>query len=147
MLKSWQNSTGVTTNGGAKCKWGRPNTGVVAENWQLLMWRVVNLAQLQVYHTQRARYLFAACLLWYSALRRFVSNSYSLLSTKWHQKTGPLTIVSQKRCQVFHKVKWRRVCAGIFINCTAKVHGERWYRDSAGNTVENSTIFSPIQTR
>ena len=30
-----QNSNRVTPNVGAKCRWGRLNTGVVAENWRL----------------------------------------------------------------------------------------------------------------
>jgi len=38
------------------------NTGAVAENWRLLMRSVVNLAWLQVYHTERPPYLFAARL-------------------------------------------------------------------------------------
>jgi len=39
-------------SGGAECRWGRLNAGVVAENWRLLMGSVVSLAQSQVCHTE-----------------------------------------------------------------------------------------------
>ena len=50
--KSRQNSNGITPNGGAKCRWSRLNVCAVAENWRLSMRSTVNLARLQVYHTQ-----------------------------------------------------------------------------------------------
>jgi len=50
--KYQQNSNRVTPNEGSKCRWGRLNAGEVAENWQLSTQSVVNLARLQVYHTQ-----------------------------------------------------------------------------------------------
>ena len=67
--KSWQNSNGVTRNGGAKCRCGRLNAGAVAEKWRLSTWSVsiVNLVWFQVYHTERPPCLFAARLLWCSA--------------------------------------------------------------------------------
>jgi len=69
--KSRQNSNRVTQMESA-------NTGAVAENWRLLMRSVVNLAWLQVYHTERPPYLFAARLPWCSMSRGFVTNSWSL---------------------------------------------------------------------
>ena len=53
----------VTPNGGTKCRWGRLNAGVVAENWWLSTWSF-NLALLQVYHAECPPYLFAARLPW-----------------------------------------------------------------------------------
>jgi len=77
--KSWQNSNGIIPNGGAKWRLGRLNGGVVAENWRLLTWSVVNLVRSQVYHTERPPYLSAAYLPWCRASCGFVSNSWSLL--------------------------------------------------------------------
>jgi len=58
--KCLQNSNGVTPNVGTKCRWARLNAGAVATNWQHSMRSFVSLAQLQVYHTERSPYLFAA---------------------------------------------------------------------------------------
>ena len=61
---------------------GRFTAGVVAENWQLSACGVVNLARSQVYHTELPLwwlYVFAAQSPWCSALRGFVSHSWSLL--------------------------------------------------------------------
>jgi len=60
--KSWQNSNGVTPNGGVKCRCSRVNANAVAANWRLLMQSVVILIWLQVYHTEHPPYLFAARL-------------------------------------------------------------------------------------
>ena len=51
--KCRQNSDRVTTNGGARCRWGRLNAGAVAENRRLSMRSVASLARSQVYHTER----------------------------------------------------------------------------------------------
>ena len=67
----------VIPNTGTKCRWGKLNAGEVAENGQLSARSVVNLAWSQIYHTERPPYVFAAsCVLWCSALRRFVSDSW-----------------------------------------------------------------------
>jgi len=58
--KSWQNSSGVTPNKGAKCRWSGLNAGAVAENWRLSARSIVNLVRSQVYRTDRPHYLFAA---------------------------------------------------------------------------------------
>jgi len=79
--KSRQNSNRVIPNGDATCRWGRSNAGAVAANSQLSTRSDVNLVQLQVYHTEHLPDLFAACLLWCSALCGFVSDSWSLFST------------------------------------------------------------------
>jgi len=50
----------VHPNGSAKCRWGRLNTGAVAENWRLLTRSVYNLVRSQVYHSDRPPCLFAA---------------------------------------------------------------------------------------
>jgi len=47
--KSRQNSSGVTPNGGAKCRLSRLNAGAVAENWRISTRSVVNLVRSQVY--------------------------------------------------------------------------------------------------
>jgi len=49
-------------NGGAKCRRGRLNAGVVAENGQLSTRSIVNLFWSHVYHTEHPPYLFAARL-------------------------------------------------------------------------------------
>ena len=72
---SWQISI---PNRIAKCRWGRLNAGVVAENLWLSTRSVVSLVRSQVYHTERPPYLFAACLPWSSTSRGFVSDSWSL---------------------------------------------------------------------
>ena len=76
---SRQNSNRVTPNGGIKRKWGRLNGGAVVENWRLLTRSIVNLARLQVYHTEHPPYLFAAHSPWCSVSGMFVSDSWSLL--------------------------------------------------------------------
>jgi len=53
--RSWQNSNGVTSNGGAKCRWGRLKFGDFWEitrcNWKMsTVTSIVNLVQWQVYH-------------------------------------------------------------------------------------------------
>ena len=58
--KCLQNSNGVIPNIGTKCRWARFNAGVVATNLQHSTRSFVSLAQLQVYHTERSPYLFAA---------------------------------------------------------------------------------------
>jgi len=40
-------------DGGAKCGWGKLNTGAVAGNWRLSMQSIVNLSRAQVYDTER----------------------------------------------------------------------------------------------
>ena len=54
--KSWRNSNSFTLNGDTKCRWGRLSAGMVAANWWLSTWSVVNLVRLQVYHTERPPY-------------------------------------------------------------------------------------------
>jgi len=44
-----QNSSGITPNGCAKCRWGRLNAVAVAENWRVSTRSVVSLARSQVY--------------------------------------------------------------------------------------------------
>ena len=73
---------------GAKCRWDRLNAGVVAQNWWLLSRSIVNLARLQVYHTERPRHLFAARSPWCSALHGFVSDSWSLVWPRCTVVTG-----------------------------------------------------------
>jgi len=53
MPKIMAKLNGVTRNGGAKCRCGRLNAREVAENWRLLMRRIVNLARSQVNHNER----------------------------------------------------------------------------------------------
>ena len=48
-------------NGGAKCRRCRLNAAAIPTNWRLSTRSVVNLVRLQVYHTERPPYLFAAC--------------------------------------------------------------------------------------
>jgi len=63
MLKILANSNEVTSNESAKCRWGKLNAGVVAENWRLSMRSTANLVCSQVYQLERPPYLFAAHLL------------------------------------------------------------------------------------
>jgi len=69
---------------------GRLNACAVAKNWRLWTRSVVNLVGSQVYHTERPLYLFAACLPWCSASRRFVSDSRSLffIVLLWFRAVG-----------------------------------------------------------
>ena len=55
--KYWQNSNGVTPNGGAKRRWGRLKKGAIAENWRLSTRSVVSVVRSQVYQTELPRYL------------------------------------------------------------------------------------------
>jgi len=50
--------TGVTPNGGTKCRWGRLKAGAIAENWRLSTRSVVNLVRSQVGLNQTASTLF-----------------------------------------------------------------------------------------
>jgi len=79
MPKIWAKLKQGHSNGGAKCRWGRLNTGAVAENWRLSMRSIINLAWSQVYHTERPSYVFAARSPWCSTSRGFVSDRWSLL--------------------------------------------------------------------
>jgi len=97
MPKISQNSNGVTPNGSTKCRWGRLNGGAVAANWRLSMQSVVNLARLQVYHTERPSYLFAARSPWCTASRGFVSDGQSVLYC-----TLPAVVVSKN---IFSKAR------------------------------------------
>jgi len=59
--KSRQNSNGVTPNKDAKCNWGRLKAAEAAGNWWLSMQSIVNLAWLQVYHTERTPARLPCC--------------------------------------------------------------------------------------
>jgi len=59
--------TGSSTTEAPKCRWGRLNANVVAENWRLSTWSVVNVVLSQVSHTEHP-----ACLLTFSCRRIFM---------------------------------------------------------------------------
>jgi len=105
--KSWQNSNRVTPNRDAKCRWGRLNAGAVAENWRLLMRSVVNFVRSQFITLSDA---FTLCVCsaarspWCSALRRFVSDRWSLLYLAYLQlgikRRAPLQLLTGTCCHL-----------------------------------------------
>jgi len=59
--------------------WGRLNAGVLGWKFATFDAKRCQLSSIAIYHTERAPCLFAAHLPWYSALRAFVNDSWSLL--------------------------------------------------------------------
>jgi len=77
--KSQQNSHGVTPVEASNAGGGRLNACAVAKNWRLSTRSVANLVRLQVYHTERPPYLFAARSPWCSASRGFCQQQLILI--------------------------------------------------------------------
>jgi len=116
--KSPQNSNRVILNGCSKCRWGRLNASVVAENWQLSTWGIVNLVWSQVYHTEHS----PICL---QDVHRDVGDSWSLLLN---------------RCAI-PQPKWHLSC---FIHfCRAQYHDRQTDRPTSRQT----TLFHVFNSR
>ena len=131
--KSWQNSNGVTPNGGTKCRWGRLNAVAVPENWRLSMQSVVNLVRSQVCHTEQPRYLLTTHLPWCSTSRGFLRDSWSLLPAALREaQTCRYLVYSEANFEVFRPAGATRCTDG----------GEIWH--GGGDLPSSMPNFTPI---
>jgi len=91
--KPRQNSTAVTPNGGAKCRWGGLNAGAVAGNWRLSARSVVNLVWSRLSH-------------WASTL--FVCSTFAVMQRiarvcqRWQQSVDILIELASSSSVVVH---------------------------------------------